>query len=179
MMQLKPSLTLLLIITLTVFGVKSLQGQKKHFRPNVLLIRGFVSYGNQDIDSSLVLLYQNDKIVKKVQTERYSEFQFLLFRDSKYMIEIHKEGFIVERILISKESTDFSDRKYTFDFCVDLMNVNDFAGLGITAFDFPTAKINFCCDDNDYIYDVAYDKKIKAKIDKLKKMSISISNQSK
>ena len=93
------------------------------------------------------------------------------------MIEVVKEGFIAERILISKESTDFSDRRYIFDFCVDLMNAKEFEGLGLTAFDFPTAKINFCCDDNDYAYDEGYDKRVKAKINKLKKMSISLSKQ--
>jgi hypothetical protein len=175
MNQLKPILALFLLITTILFSVESLFAQEKHYRPNILLIRGYVSYGNENIDSALVLLYQNDKIVKKVKTAKKSEFKFILFRDSKYIIEVIKEGFISERILISKESTDFSDRKYIFDFCVDLMNAKEFEGLGLTSFDFPTAKINFCCDDNDYIYDVEYDNKIKVKINKLKKMSISLS----
>ena len=57
---------------------------------------------------------------------------------------------------------------------MDLMKTEEFEGLGLTAFDFPSAKINFSIEDDEYLHDIYYARNIKAKIKKLKEMSLSI-----
>lgn len=175
MLKIKTTVIITLVIMLIVFSNERVKAQEIRYRPNILLVNGYISHGKKKIEGAIVLLYQNDKLVKKVLTEKKDQFQFLFFRDSKYMIEIIKDGYITEKILISKESTNFSRRKYFYIFRVDLMKIEEFKGLGLTAFDFPTAKIIFNDEDNEYVYDEDYGRIIKAEIEKLKKMSSSLS----
>lgn len=173
MSKIKP-IIIVLITVLIVFGNERLKAQEIRYKPNILLVNGYISHGKKKVNRAEVLLYQNDKLVKKILTEKKDQFQFLFFRDSKYLIEIIKDGYITEKILISKESTNFSRRKYFYIFRVDLMKIEEFEGLGLTAFDFPTAKIIFSKKYNEYIYDEEYAIAINAKIEKLKKMSASL-----
>jgi hypothetical protein len=160
---------------LTVFSNEKLIAQKTTYKPSILEIRGYVNHGEVEIEKAIVLLYQNNKIVKKINTKKNGKFQFLLFRDLKYTIEVLKEGFVDERIdIYTKTSTDFSNKKYLYEFAIDLMKSDGFNGLGLTAFDFPSAKIIFSIEDDEYIYDSWYNKRVKTKIKKLQEMSNSL-----
>lgn len=178
MLKLKPTIIVLITVLLTLFSNGKLVAQETKYRPSILEIKGYVNHGEEEIEKALVLLYQNNKMVKKVNTKKNGKFQFILFRDLKYTVEVIKEGFITEEIVIATKTTnDHGNSKYLYEFSIDLMKTDEFEGLGLTSFDFPSAKINFSVEDNAYTYDTYYSKWVKSKIEKLRKMSISITKQ--
>jgi hypothetical protein len=169
----KTIITVFIITLLILLGNENLKAQKT-YGPSVLEVKGYVYEGDEKMDGALVQLYQNEKVVKKILTKGNAKFEFILFKGLRYKIDIAKDGFVKEFIIIAtKNSPDFSNKKYIFEFAVDLKKVEQFEGLGFTAFDYPSAKINYSVEDNEYVYDRFYDKMIKIRIAKLKLMSES------
>jgi hypothetical protein len=178
MIYIKLPFIVVMFALLTAVSSEKLLAQKTTFQPSILEIKGYVNHGEEEVENAIVLLFQNNKVVKKITTKKNGKFQFLLFRDLKYVIEVLKDGFIDERIDVStKESTDFSNKKYLYEFSIDLMKTDEFSGLGLTSFDFPSAKIIYSIEDDEYTYDSYYHKKNKLRIKKLKEMSNSIDNK--
>lgn len=132
-----------------------------------LEIKGYVFKGDEKVSDAQVSLYQNNQIVQKAITKK-SKFQFILFSDMRYMVEISKDGCVTERIQIStKEKTEFSG-KYLYEFKVDLMDLKKFEGVDISDLDFPTALIKYNSEEGEYLHDVAYSKQVKDELKKLK-----------
>lgn len=132
-----------------------------------LEIKGYVFKGDERVGDAKVSLYQNNQVVQKAITKK-SKFQFILFSDMRYMVEISKEGCVTERIQIStKEKTEFAG-KYLYEFKVDLMDMKKFEGVDISDLDFPTALIKYNSEEGEYLHDVAYSKQVKDELKKLK-----------
>lgn len=178
MIKMKSVIIVSITVLLITFSNEELIAQEIKYKPSILEVKGYVNHGEEEIEKALVLLYQNNKMVKKVYTKKNAKFQFILFRDLKYTIEVIKDGFITEEIVIyTKTTNDHGTSKYIYEFSIDLMKVEEFDGLGLASFDFPSAKINFSVEDNAYTYDTYYSKWVKSKIEKLKKMSISLTKK--
>jgi hypothetical protein len=155
---------LLVIVLVTVTGAKMINTTTKS---SSLEVKGYVFKGDEKVDKALVKLYQNNKIVQLATTKK-SKFQFILFSDMLYMLEISKEGCITERIQIStKEKTEFTG-KYLYEFKVDLMDESKFKGVDISDLDFPTALIKYDIVEGEYLHDAVYTEKVNQELKKLK-----------
>lgn len=136
-------------------------------KPSSLEIKGYVFKNEDKVDKALVQLYQNNKVVQKAYTKK-SKFQFILFSDMRYMVEISMDGCITERIQIStKEKTEFGG-KYLYEFRVDMMDEDKFKGVDISDLDFPTALIQYDKEEGEYLHDQAYSNQVKKELKKLK-----------
>lgn len=153
-----------LIIVLLVFvNAKSPSPGKS----SSLEIKGYVFKGDKKIDNALVKLYQHNKMVQMTKSKK-SKFEFILFSDLRYMVEISYDGCVTERIQISTmEKTEFSG-KYTYEFRVDLMDADDFKGVDISDLDFPTALIKYNSDEGEYWHDEDYSKSVNKQLKALK-----------
>ena len=79
-------------------------------KSSTLVIKGYVFKDDKKIDNAVVKLYQNNRVVQKI-TSKKSKFQFILFGDMRYMVEIDYDGCVSERIQIStKEKTELNDQ---------------------------------------------------------------------
>ncbi len=155
-----PLLTLLVILS----GAKAPNPPAK---ASSLEIKGYVFKGDEKVSDARVSLYQNNQVVQKAITKK-SKFQFILFSDMRYMVEISKEGCVTERIQIStKEKTEFSG-KYLYEFKVDLMDLKKFKGVDISDLDFPTALIKYDTKEGEYLHDLSYSQQVKDELKKLK-----------
>ncbi|MBL4667815.1 MAG: hypothetical protein JKY30_00945 [Flavobacteriales bacterium] len=164
MTRIKIFSVLLILFILTSSAINSTMFPAK---VSSLEIKGYVYESNEKVDEALVKLYQNNKVVQMTNTKK-SKFQFILFSDMRYMVEIVKSGSITERIQIStKEKTEFGG-KYTYEFRVDLMKESKFKGVDISSLDFPTAVIKYNKEEGEYMHDAAYSKQVKLDLKKLR-----------
>ncbi len=132
-----------------------------------LQIRGYVFKDDKKVDDAVVTLYQHNKVVQKAKTKK-SKFDFILFSDLRYMVEISLNGCVTERIQISTmEKTEFSG-KYMYEFRVDLKDLDDFKGVDISDLDFPTALIKYNPEEGEYWHDEEYTKSVKKQLKELK-----------
>lgn len=132
-----------------------------------LQVRGYVFKDDKKIDNAIVKLYQHNKIVQIAKTKK-SKFDFILFSNLRYMVEVSYDGCVTERIQISTmEKTEFSG-KYMYEFRVDLMDMKDFEGVDISDLDFPTALIKYNTDDGEYWHDEDYSKSVNKQLKALK-----------
>lgn len=153
----------LLVLLIILSGAKAPNLAKS----STLEIKGYVFNNDEKVNDAGVRLYQNNKIVQKMMTKK-GKFQFILFSDMRYMVEIFKPGCVTERIQIStKEKTEFAG-KYTYGFQVDLMDLKKFKGVDISDLDFPTALIKYNAEEGEYMHDVAYSQEVKSELKKLK-----------
>lgn len=153
----------LLVLLIILSGAKAPNLSKS----STLEIKGYVFNNDEKVNDAGVRLYQNNKIVQKMMTKK-GKFQFILFSDMRYMVEIFKPGCVTERIQIStKEKTEFAG-KYTYGFQVDLMDLKKFKGVDISDLDFPTALIKYNAEEGEYMHDVAYSQEVKSELKKLK-----------
>lgn len=154
----------LLVLLIILSGAKAPNPLSK---ASSLEIKGYVYHNDDKVSDAEVRLYQNNRVVQKATTKK-SKFQFILFSDMRYMVEIIKEGFVTERIQIStKEKTEFSG-KYLYEFKVDLMELKKFKGVDISDLDFPTALIKYNAEEGEYLHDVTYSQQVKDQLKKLK-----------
>ena len=154
----------LLVLLIIICGAKAPNPPAK---ASSLEIKGYVYHNDEKVSDAEVRLYQNNRVVQKAITKK-SKFQFILFSDMRYMVEIIKDGFVTERIQIStKEKTEFSG-KYLYEFKVDLMELKKFKGVDISDLDFPTALIKYNAEEGEYLHDVAYSQQVKDQLKKLK-----------
>ena len=153
-----------LILLIILVGAKAPNPPAKS---SSLEIKGYVYIGDDKVNDAEVRLYQDNKIVQKAITKK-SKFQFILFSDMRYMVEVHKEGYVTERIQIStKEKTEFAG-KYLYEFKVDLMSLKKFKGVDISSLDFPTAIIKYDAKEGEYLHDLSYSQQVKDELKKLK-----------
>lgn len=132
-----------------------------------LQIKGYVLKNDEKVNDAGVRLYQNNLIVQKAMTKK-GKFEFILFSDMEYMVEVFKPGCVTERIQIStKEKTEFTG-KYTYEFQVDLMDLSKFKGVDISDLDFPTALIKYNTEEGEYLHDLPYSQQVKDELKKLK-----------
>ncbi len=132
-----------------------------------LEIKGYVFKDDQKVENATVKLYQHNKIVQMAKTKK-SKFEFILFSDLRYMVEISLDGYITERIQISTlERTEFSG-KYMYEFRVDLMDDKEFKGVDISDLDFPTALIKYNPEEGEYLHDEDYSKSVNKQMKALK-----------
>ena len=158
------SLTSVLILLIILIGAKPPYAPAKS---SSLEIKGYVIKDDVKINDAGVRLYQNNQIVEKAMTKK-GKFEFILFSDMEYMVEIFKPGCITERIQIStKEKTEFSG-KYTYEFQVDLMDLRKFKGVDISDLDFPTALIKYNSEEGEYMHDVPYSRTVKKELTRLR-----------
>jgi len=154
----------LLVLLIIICGAKAPNPPTK---ASSLEIKGYVYHNDEKVSDAEVRLYQNNRVVQKAITKK-SKFQFILFSDMRYMVEIIKDGFVTERIQIStKEKTEFSG-KYLYEFKVDLMELKKFEGVDISDLDFPTALIKYNAEEGEYLHDVAYSQQVKDQLKKIK-----------
>jgi len=106
------TLTALLFISLFLFS--SFSGT------NVLEIKGHVNHNEKSIEKVMVVLYQNNKAVNKLFTKKNGKFQFVLFSNINYTIEVSKNSFINEKIQISTKNNKANRGKYFYEFKIDL-----------------------------------------------------------
>ncbi|MCB0400905.1 MAG: hypothetical protein KDD41_02400, partial [Flavobacteriales bacterium] len=133
----------------------------------MLQVKGYVFKDDVKIDDAVVKLYQNNKMVQMSKTKK-SKFEFILFSDLRYMVEISLDGCVTERIQISTmEKTEFAG-KYLYEFRVDLMDLKEFEGVDISDLDFPTALIKYNPDEGEYWHDEEYSNSVKKSMKKLK-----------
>jgi hypothetical protein len=157
----------LMILGLLLTFLTSAKSPVPPAKSSTLVIKGYVFKDDKKIDDAVVRLYQNNKVVQKT-TSKKSKFQFVLFSDMRYMVEIDYDGCVSERIQIStKEKTEFSG-KYLYEFRVDLMDLKSFKGVDISELDFPTALIKYSKDEGEYLHDAAYSSSVKKELKKLK-----------
>lgn len=157
-----------LLLVLNFFSHQTLSAQDV-YPPSVLQLKAHVYDGEDKVEKAVIEFYQNEKLVKKMMTKKNGRFQFLLFKGNEYKVKIAKAGFVKEYIVVATKNTqDFSDKKYFFEFALDLKSVKKFKSSGVTEFDFPSAKISFSLEDDEYTHDKFYHKMVKEKIDKLK-----------
>jgi hypothetical protein len=137
-------------------------------KASTLEIKGYVFNQETKVEGALVKLYQNNRVVQKVNTKK-GKFQFVLFSGMRYMIEVFKFGSITERIQISTvEKTEFGG-KYSYEFRVDLMNASKFSEIDISALDFPTAIIKYDEEEGEYMHDIKYSNQVKEDLRTLEK----------
>ncbi len=173
LMKMKKIKRIFLVTLLALLANTGLKAQET-FKSSILELKGYVYDGEEKVDGVMIRLYQNERVVKKVLTKRNAKFEFILFKNSRYKIEIVKDGYVKEFILVAtKESPDYSNKKYVFEFGVDLKKLEEFKGMELTDFDYPSAKISYDVESNEYTHDKFYDKMIKTRIAKLKLMSDS------
>lgn len=164
MKYLKLTLILISSVLVLAFTYKATFADK----PNALEIKGYIFHNETKIENATVKLYQDNTIVQKIHTKKSGKFQFLLFNDINYTIEIEMDKFITERIKVStKDKTEFGG-KYLYEFRVDLMKASKFKGVDISNLDFPTAIIKYNQKLGEYSHDENYAKEVKAEMKKLK-----------
>ncbi|MDF1671915.1 MAG: hypothetical protein P1U41_00280 [Vicingaceae bacterium] len=158
------SFALVIILFAILIGARAPYAPAKS---SSLEIKGYVFKGDEKVSDALVSLYQNNQVVQK-EIIKKSKFQFILFSDMRYMVEISKEGCVTERIQIStKEKTEYSG-KYLYEFKVDLMDLKKFKGIDISDLDFPTALIKYDPKEGEYLHDLSYSQQVKDELKKLK-----------
>jgi len=139
-----------------------------------LELKGHIFHQETKIENALVKLYQDNTIVQKIHTKKSGKFQFLLFSNMDYSIEIEMENYITERIKIStKTKTEFGG-KYLYEFRVDLMKATKFKGVDISNLDFPTAIINYDEKFGEYVHNKTYAKEVKEEMKRLKEEARNI-----
>lgn len=154
-----------LILLLIVLGAAKIPTPPA--KTSSLQVKGHVLKNDVRINDAGVRLYQNNKIVQKAMTKK-GKFEFILFSDMEYMVEIFKSGCVTERIQIStKEKTEFTG-KYTYEFQVDLMDLKKFKGVDISDLDFPTALIKYDAEEGEYMHDVVYSNTVKKELTRLR-----------
>lgn len=137
-------------------------------KSSTLEVKGYVYQNDEKAENAEVRLYQNNKIVQRINIKKGGKFQFILFGGLAYMIEITKEDFVTERIQIStKEKTEFNG-KYLYEFRVDLKDIKSFKGVDISNLDFPTALIKYNAEEGEYMHDAVYTEKVRLELKKLK-----------
>lgn len=162
MKKVKLVISLLLLI---VFGAA--KAPYPPAKSSTLQIKGYVLKDDVKINDAAVRLYQNNKVVQKAMTKK-GKFEFILFSDMLYMVEIFKPGCVTERIQIStQEKTEFSG-KYSYEFQVDLMSLNRFKGVDISDLDFPTALIKYNAEEGEYMHDVTYSNTVRKELTRLR-----------
>ena len=128
-----------------------------------LQIKGYVFKDDKKLDNAKVKLYQNNKIVQIAKTKN-SKFEFILFSDLRYMVEVSMDGCVTERIQISTlEKTEYAG-KYLYEFRVDLMDLSEFKGVDISDLDFPTALIKYNSEEGEYLHDEDYSKSVRKQL---------------
>ncbi len=158
---------LLLVIPLVI-----LLSAKNHLmlteKTSTLEIKGYVYQNDEKAEDAEVRLYQNNKVVQRINIKKGGKFQFILFSGLAYMVEIIKEDYVTERIQIStKEKTEFNG-KYLYEFRVDLKDIKSFKGVDISNLDFPTALIKYNAEEGEYMHDAVYTEKVRLELKKLK-----------
>lgn len=156
-----------LLILSFVFGVFVNAKPPAPAKSSTLQIKGYVFHDDKKIDNAVVKLYQNNKIVQITKSKK-SKFEFLLFSDLRYMVEVSLDDCITERLQISTiEKTEYAG-KYTYEFRVDLMNTDELKGVDISDLDFPTALIKYNADEGEYWHDEDYAKSVRRTMKKLR-----------
>ena len=161
----KVKLIVVLSLMFLVFsGAKPLKYSAK---TSSLVIKGYVFKNNEKIEDAAIKLYQNNKVVQLTSSKK-GKFQFILFSDMEYVVEVGAKDYVTERIQIStKERTEFAG-KYTYEFKVDLMPLSKFKGVDISSLDFPTALIKYDKEEGEYLHDNAYSQTVKKELKRLK-----------
>ncbi len=162
------TLTALLFISLFLFS--SFSGT------NVLEIKGHVNHNEKSIEKVMVVLYQNNKAVNKLFTKKNGKFQFVLFSNINYTIEVSKNSFINEKIQISTKNNKANRGKYFYEFKIDLTKRSKFKGVDISSLDFPTALIEYNPSKGEYEHNKKYAKYVKSEFKKLKETAAKLKN---
>lgn len=158
----------LLILGCILFTAFSYKAIINYGKPNSLEIKGYVYFGEEQVENALVKLYQENNIVQKLKTKKTGKFAFLLFNDIDYTIEVEKQGFITERIKVSTKSETEKGGKYFYEFRVHLNEASKLKGVDISNLDFPTAIIKYDPKLDKYAHDKVYAKEVKAELKRLK-----------
>jgi len=162
----------LLIIPLLIFTSSKNKIVDNLYTPSkssVLELKGVVAYNETKAEKANIKLYQGNNVVGRHSTKKNGKFQFVLFSNFEYMIEIEKSGFITERISISTINDGKGMRNsYLFEFWVDLMSESEFKGVDVSSLDFPTALIKYNYEEDEYIHDKEYSNQVKKDLFKLK-----------
>ena len=156
--------------TIAIIGLFLLSSFSYNYynQSSALEIKGYIFHNETKIENALVKLYQENKIVEKIHTKKSGKFQFLLFSNMDYTIEIEMDNYVTERIKIStKAETEFKG-KYLYEFRVDLIKASKFKGVDVSNLDFPTAIIKYDNGLGEYAHDKAYGEEAKAEMKKLK-----------
>lgn len=159
-------LFLLLVLPLVLLSAKNhlILAEKT----STLEVKGYVYENDEKAEDAEVRLYQNNKIVQRINIKKGGKFQFILFSGLAYMVEIEKADYVTERIQIStKEKTEFSG-KYLYEFRVDLKDIKSFKGVDISNLDFPTALIKYNAEEGEYLHDAVYTEKVRLELKRLK-----------
>ena len=156
----------ILLVLICTFGLFTSLRTPPPAKSSTLQVKGYVFYKDKKVDDALVKLYQNNRIVQKTKSKK-SKFEFLLFSDNRYMVEVSLDGCVTERLQISTlEKTEYAG-KYVYEFRVDLMSMDKFKGVDISDLDFPTALIKYNAEDGEYWHDEDYSKSVKKTLKKL------------
>lgn len=133
-----------------------------------LEVKGYIFHNETKIENAIVKLYQENSIAQKIRTKKSGKFQFLLFSNMDYTVEIEMGNYVTERIKIStKAETEFGG-KYLYEFRVDLMKASKFKGVDISNLDFPTAMIRYDAQLGEYAHDKTYAEEVKVEMKRLK-----------
>ncbi|MCG3164753.1 MAG: hypothetical protein POELPBGB_00512 [Bacteroidia bacterium] len=140
-----------------------------------LVINGSAQELQAKLKNVLVILYQdNDKTGNWVEVERQlskpdGKFTFQLNLNSKYMIELVKEGYTTKKVEFDTEVYQLTNQPAPFDFIVDMVPDRD--GLKYLN---PVAKVFYYAKKKEFDYQLDYSKEqmeqdAKAEQEKLKK----------
>jgi hypothetical protein len=168
---------LLTVFIFSAFKVNSLLLTEYIIKSSVLEVKGYVLHKDDNVEAATIKLYQNNRIVKKMTTKKNGKFQFILFSDLEYTIEIEKKSMVTERIQVStKTKTEFGG-KYLYEFRVDLLSANKFKGVDVSNLDYPTALIKYNPEEGEYSHDEEYAVFVKAEMKKLKAEAAALKNR--
>ncbi len=158
---------LIVVLSLMFLVFSGAKPLKYSAKTSSLVIKGYVFKQGEKIETASVKLFQNNKVVQLTSSKK-GKFQFILFSDMEYMVEVSTKGCVTERIQIStKEKTEFAG-KYTYEFKVDLMGLSKFKGIDIASLDFPTAVIKYDKEEGEYLHDKTYSQSVKKELKRLK-----------
>ncbi len=107
-----------------------------------LEIKGFLTFKRKKLNYLDVMIYEEGKIVKQVNTRSDTMVKMRFYNDKHYSLVIKKDGFITAVIIVSTSMNGtVLNKVYHFDFEYEMIPVSN--NLNKEFIDYPAAYIQF------------------------------------
>ncbi|MEZ4721851.1 MAG: hypothetical protein R2813_08260, partial [Flavobacteriales bacterium] len=159
------SIKLLYTLSFLVFASSPIIGQDAN---NLALDATVKDQDGGKLVGASVSLIQDGTLVNKVSTGKNGRFDLLLDFGHEYIIEVSKSGFVTKKMYVNTMKVPDDEQAWGYEyggFTVDLFK--QINGVDFEILNKPVAKIYYDPNVQNFDYDKAYTKEIKAQLDEL------------
>ena len=139
------------------------QGQEE----DRLILAGMVAEGEEPLADAVVRLYEGDRPVTTVRTDRRGDFQLEMELGKNYIVEFSKQDYVAKKISVNSSVPEGQGGTWEAEFSIGLFKM--YPGLDVSALDDPVTRILYKENERGFGYDEMYTRKMMAKIDKIMK----------